>query len=247
MATDRERKILVSEILALVGRDAAKLPEQEITGFLSMKGDLYSGELMVVGRAVNGWIKGIRTQDLADSKESERFAGEVLADTNSRGNCPMGWVTGCWEDTRGEYNTKRSAFWRVIREVVGRLGIANIDDGPWSSHLVWSNLYKVSPAKAGNPSGRLCNAQLEGCISLLDAEIAEYCPKRLLFLTGIDWAKPFLSRIMPAFEKVSNSYVKAVGSRMIDSGGTMKVVVAVHPQGKAEAPWVSEVVEAFGR
>lgn len=63
----------------------------------------------------------------------------------------MLWVKDGWGAT-DRYNTKRSAFWRAVRGVVEGLGISDVEHDTWSSHLVWSNLYKLSPADGGNPS-----------------------------------------------------------------------------------------------
>lgn len=55
MATEQEKELFASAVLTIVGREAARLPSSEVTGFLSMEGRLYDHALMVVGRAVNGW------------------------------------------------------------------------------------------------------------------------------------------------------------------------------------------------
>ena len=73
-----------------------------------------------------------------------------------------------------------------------QLWIAEHSSNDWSSHLVWSNLYKLSPRDGGNPSGRLQNIQLDGCRALFNLEVETYRPGRLLLLTGWDWAEPFL-------------------------------------------------------
>jgi len=76
---------------------------------------------------------------------------------------------------------------------------------------------------------------------LLSMELSTYLPRRLLFLTGLDWAKEFLEEIAPEFTVVpNNEYVKAIGE-LANSAGTTKIVVAVHPQdkrkGKDEKTW----------
>ena len=244
MATTKERDVLAEKILLPVGRNATRLYHQ-VTGFLSMKGDRYDHKLMVVGRAVNGWTQGILPHELAEPLASERYAAEVFDSVAGSGRCPMTWVTDCWGNSGSNYNTKRSAFWRVIRAVVGETDIANINEGDWPSHLVWSNLYKVAPANGGNPDTTLCDIQFSGCLSLLEIELSNYCPYRLLLLTGLAWAEPFLQHISPGFKRVSNSYVEAIGQFNLASGITTKVVVAAHPQGKQEGEWVKEVMEAF--
>ena len=245
MATTKERDFLAENILLPVGKNSARLSHSKITGFLSMKGNLYDHHLMVIGRAVNGWTEGIIPNELSEPLASKNYAEKVLKSVVGDSNyCPMTWVTECWANTEN-YNTKRSAFWRVIRAVVGELGISNIDERSWPSHIVWSNLYKVAPADGGNPNNTLCGIQQSGCVSLLELELFAYLPKRLLLLTGLGWAESFLKRFCPDFRHVSNSHVEAIGQYQISSENTAKIVVAAHPQCKPESVWVKEVIEAF--
>lgn len=245
MATDAERDFFATSVLRIVGQQAARLPASEITGFLAMAGQAYDGDLMVIGRAVNGWAEGIPPGHLDAFAEVTRYATLVQQSVAGNEECPMGWVTAGWGATEGN-NTKRSAFWRTIRCVVQGLGIADIEDARWSSHLVWSNLYKVSPAEGGNPSNALCEIQFPGCAELLNLELRTYRPCRVLFLTGVDWAAPFLAAA--ELQEIARfQYVKQVG--LCDAGDRhdARCVIAVHPQGKPEAAWVREVVKAFAR
>ena len=192
MATEQERQLFALEVLAAVGQEAGRLPAAELTGFMAMVGHHYDHSLMVVGRAVNGWTEGILPEHLAFPAAAETYSQVVLASVNGDGPCPMTWVTNQWGNTNEGYNTRRSAFWRVIRGVVDGLGIADVEQDPWSSHLVWSNLYKIAPANGGNPSNTLCAIQLAGCRDLFNLELTTYTPLRLLLLTGTEWASPFL-------------------------------------------------------
>lgn len=238
MATDQERELFESTILSRVGKQAVNLPTSEVTGFLAMAGQAWTGDLMIVGRAVNGWTDGILPERLAASAEVSQYARLVQESVAGDGRCPMSWVTEHWGATR-DYNTKRSAFWRSIRSVVQRLGIADVESADWSSQLVWSNLYKISPATGGNPSNALCDIQFAGCAELLDLEFATYRPSRVLFLTGSNWADPFLAQWeLPKSDQFQ--YVERVGPY-----GKAHCVVAAHPQGKPEEKWVNEVISAF--
>lgn len=245
MATDAERDLFASGVLAAVGLDAARLPRSRITGFLAMAGSSYDHGLMVVGRAVNGWTKSILPNDLATALTVTRYAQVVQEGVGGDRACPMLWVTNSWGAT-DRYNTKRSAFWRTIRGVVAGLGIADVQRASWPSHLVWSNLYKVSPADGGNPSDRLCEAQRSGCIDLLGLELKTYKPSRILFLTGTEWADPFLS-LMVGVPLVGPRlrHVRRFGTCTLNDGHVLQCVVATHPQGKPEADWIREVVEAY--
>ena len=129
--------------------------------------------------------------------------------------------------------------------VVDRLGVANVEKDDWPSRLVWSNLYKVAPAAGGNPSNALCNVQLAGCIDLFRVELATYAPQRLLLLTGLSWAEPFLHQLTPALSRtVDCKHVEATGY-LRHSGGETQVVVAAHPQGQVRESWVTEVEHTF--
>jgi len=249
MARVEERDLFARAVLASVGAAASELGDGfMVDGFLAMEGSRYQRELMVVGRAVNGWGCGFVARDLQNPAAANAFANQVLAGVNGSGPRPMLWVTDHWQNAaRDQYNSARSAFWRVIREVTSLLGVADPEDPAWPSHLVWSNLYKVSPNGAGNPNSRLAEVQLPGCIKLLDLELATYQPRRLLFLTGRDWAEPFLGPL--GFCPASNPdtrWVEAAGTvTHAGSSETTMVVVAKHPQCKPEGDWVREVVGAF--
>jgi hypothetical protein len=234
--------IFTDDILSSV----ANVEPGSITGFLPMVGQKYSGELMVVGRAVNGWTHAPQDLVALESRMSYASAVHKSVTENMPGECPMSWVTACWSNGES-YNTRKSAFWRVIRLVVRELSIADVTDEsqPWPSNLVWSNLYKVAPVDGGNPGGSLRALQRNGCVKLLEIEVKNFQPRRLLFLTGYSWVQPFISSIWEKDLRVPGySYVEGFGQ--IQCGDkSSKVVIASHPQGKNEKLWVSEVVSAF--
>ncbi len=264
MATIEEQNLLAT-ILSSVGRESAQLPNEKITGFLSMTGHAYNHELMVIGRAVNGWLNGVypnklsnqivtHAQDAFDratkpSPHANAIRRPILPITNP---CPMLWVTDLWGAHRAgkDYNTAKSAFWRVIKNVVHQLNIKNINDDNWPSHLVWSNLYKISPAEGGNPSDKLCDLQLDGCLEFLKMEIKNYQPKRILFLIGIKQWEPARKFITALHRKIGATnpaftQVQAYGNATNDCGHQYRFVVASHPMRKPEDPWVNEVLQAF--
>lgn len=241
MATIEEKNILATQILPAIGASYSRLPLSDLTGFLAMSGHLYQNGLMVVGRAVNGWTDGVSPATLLVPANAHTYANKVL-ETVTGANCPMNWVSDCW-GADIDYNTRKSAFWRAIRAVVHGLRIADVLLPQWPSHLVWSNLYKVAPAAGGNPNATLCSLQLSGCIDLLRLELATYTPTRLLFLTGMDWANPFLSLLgVPVQKNPAFQYVEGFGQANLPGGYQVNFAVASHPQGKPETPWVNEVL-----
>jgi hypothetical protein len=224
----------------------AEISSRNVVGFLSTVGSSYGNELMVIGRATNGWRSKINTRLLQHEEQRTAFAHKVYRSVASTtGQCPMSWVTDCWGADQG-YNAKRSAFWRVIRRVVGELGVADIacSNTTWPSHLGWSNLYKIAPQR-GNPNRALIAAQQKGCIRLLHWEVERYRPRRLLFLTGLDWAEPFLARISENRRVESRVNLVQANGRIRFGTHSAAYVVARHPQGKNETEWVQQAVTAF--
>ena len=226
-----ENEILSEKILGPVA-EASRL-----SVFVASRGQRYSGALMVVGRAVNGW-KEISPTEISSPDRRRRYVSTLSGVQDDQ--CPMQWVRDSW-GKRGGYNTARSAFWRVIKDVMRSCAPAARRD--WPSHLVWSNLYKVSPSEGGNPSGQLQQVQLEGCKALLKLEIESFAPARLLFLTGWDWAAPFLTE-SDVDRTPLGTHVQATGHWPVGERQS-RVVVANHPQGKPHKEWVSEVLAAF--
>lgn len=239
MASDEERELFAYWVLRTIGQQAVP-SSTEISAFLAMAGTAYDGGLMVIGRAANSWNDGICTDQLGSPDEAEKYAKIVQESVSGDGECPMQWISANW-GVKERYNTNRSAFWRCIRRVVHELGISDAGDPTWPSHLVWSNLYKVSPAAGGNPNNTLCEIQLSGCTQLLNLELRTYRPNRVLFLTGYDWAKPFLE---------AADFKEHERFHYAERTGTLQgahCVVAVHPQGKSEDDWVRQVVRYFNR
>jgi hypothetical protein len=70
-------------------------------------------------------------------------------------------------------------------------------------------------------------------------------PNRVLFLTGWDWAKPFLNHWHAGVESLTeDSWVQARGSLPSDMGYA-DFVVAVHPGRKARKPITASILKSF--
>lgn len=206
--------------------------------FWPLRGAAYDGSLLVIGRSVNGWVEDWTPRQLRQPLIRHSAAEQMRADAEPVGSCRMRWVTDRW-DARDGYNTHRSAFWRVLRQIVLRDPSHGANDDNWSSRLVWTNLYKVSPAAGWNPGGDLQRAQRSSAIELLRLELEEFTPRRVLALTGGGWMDPFSAglglRLSPR-----SGLVERVGDL-----GSCAWVVAKHPMGKPEARFVNEVLAAF--
>lgn len=245
-------RIFREEILAPVGAAGADGPNYTLTGFLPMRGDLYeTGGLMVVGRATNDWRTHRSWNCLGSDESRKEYTQEVVRENSDcEGKCPMIWVKELWGNTKYSkkycscYNTKISAFWRVIQKVTSYISITE-DESNFSSWLVWSNLYKLSPT-SGNPGARLQHLQREGCKSSFKREIDVFRPGRLLLLTGLSWAEPFLEELCIDSEDDDDlEHVERKGRLHYPEGNSASLVVAKHPQGKKEDIWIDQVVKAF--
>lgn len=234
---------ILAKAIALANGDHDAYPENELSSFLSMKGDLYDAKLMIVGRAVNGWRTTWNPEEKAPT-DAMSLSEETLKDVTRLNRCPMLWVTDIWngkKNSTDKYKTRTSAYWRVAKKTAKGLKMSDVRNNDWPSFLVWSNLYKLSHSKRGNPSEKLQKIQFEACAELLSLELKIYKPKNLLMLTGLNWAKPFLVKLGIPFQKPSDTtYVEGVAQ----FDGT-KIVIAQHPQGKKEGLLVGEAISKF--
>ncbi|MHB8381567.1 MAG: hypothetical protein ACYDC3_04400 [Candidatus Binataceae bacterium] len=238
--------------------------KKKVSGSLAMVGDEYLPEraLMVVGQAPDGAM----ADKWFPSKLGEGFIDNVVqtfSDPSPNGHpCPMRWVTDTWDKERAQhvwdrkglttnpYSTNRSPFWQTLKGVLAKLNLADTDDDSWPSYVVWTNLYKISPADGGNPPTPLCGAQFKYCAELLKMEIESYKPVRVLFSTGLAWAKPFLEKLGFVPDQARHGHelglVKDIGTLGDAAYPAPQVVVARHPaKGPKRDDWVRQVAEAF--
>lgn len=256
MATEKERVFFAKHILSAVGEKAKDLPaDQQLNGFLSMRGHKYNNELMVIGQAVNGWGDAFDPHEL-NEESCDRLADNVF---NSVTDNPMAWVLKPVK--KRDYIPMGKPFWQVIHNIVSKLEIAKEDEANWPLYLVWSNLYKISPSPKGNPGETLKDIQRDGCIGLLRLELDTYRPKRVLFITGRSWADPFFERFSEDVlqsprlrveddKDLGAKYVERAGQIVLEDRTRICFVVASRPEWKTREQreqWVNEVMQAFGR
>lgn len=219
-------------MLAEVASAATDL-DVPLVPFWSLRGAAYDGELLVIGRSVNGWVEDWTALQLRDHSVRREAVDWLRRDAEPTSGDRMSWVADLWGATTG-YNTRRSAVWRVLRRISG--GDDAADD--WPSRLVWTNLYKVSPAAGWNPGADLQRAQRKSVQELVRREIAEFNPRRVLALTG-PWIAPFADGLGLAFPSRPG---------LVEGAGNVDGrfwVIAKHPMRKPEGPFVNEVRSAF--
>ncbi len=229
-------------MLTSVADHTGKLRETDLCLFPTHVGRGWDHELMVYGRAVNGWDPRFQRGTLSTS-DGRSGVLQSVGWNHAPEHCPMQWIANP-PVNRDDYNTARSAFWRVTRDVYRRSGATTSLASNWSTGLAWGNLYRIAPGATGNPSTTLQNLQREACIGLFLAELLRLRPKRLLMLTGLDWAAPFLKHAeMHAIE--DSTLAQARGVITPAGGSACQVVVAKHPQGKPHDRFVQDVSTAF--
>ncbi len=210
-----------------------------------MRGIASNGDLMVVGRAVNGWSTTPWTGDVAaDHIRRAEIIRELLESIATSKECPMHWVNKAWGNvTKGAWNAKTSPFWRLIYLVSqSMLGASE----QWPSRLIWSNLYKVAPFEGGNPGNRMCAAQQQMCEAHLAKEVEIWNPRRILFITGWNWAEPFIRRLGQAVGNQRAEWVEWSG--VVETPNVKaQVVVSIRPEGRQDAALADLILEAFAK
>lgn len=172
------------------------------------KGNNFDGNLMVVGRAVNGWDEEFHW--IHGNYASSSPLDLVTKAYEKSLSDPLQWVMNFWrlnKEVNGKrvYNTAKSSFWQLSRNVLKNITSDEWKEDIWSTKLIWSNLYKIAPAIGGNPNNTLCKYQLEYCKRILEYEIDINRPQYILFVTGYNWYKDFEDCI-----PISNEYAPKI-------------------------------------
>lgn len=185
--------------------------------------------ILFVGKATNGWLKSSSDVDLlfGDSKDS------IFARKDQ-----MKWVSNL-ENNNDGYNTRKSAFWRIIKATTETL----YPKKEWYSIIAWSNLYKISFEK-GNPNEKLKLAQKEYCKKILEEEINILSPKYVVFLTS-GWDKVFLKHLNEGTDPIQENSI-LWNEKYYSKSYTINNVTYIstkHPQGKNEEKHVKVITE----
>ncbi len=196
--------------------------------------------IMLVGRAVNGWdaewcgtYKDIAKQALNISFDMERTNG----------------IDFYGENSEESYNYNQCAFMQLGRKVAVLLGI---NENDIANHLLWTNLYKVAPALSGNPNGKVQKMQRNTAIKLLKKEIDIYKPSHIIFVTDMDWMTTTWrnsKKEMSFYEALTgindkpkghNGYVKESGTY-----NSIPYVICVRPETRKRDEIAYAIISAF--
>ncbi len=140
-----------------------------------------------------------------------------------------------------------SPFWQTGKAVAEAREDVAANEVSWMDRIGWTNLYRVAPVDGELPEG-LRTLQLPLCAQLFWREILIWRPRRVLFMTGLDWAAPFVfahhSSELEADR--TGTYVKASGALRLQGARTPALVVLDPPQpGEDVAERAHEVAGVF--
>jgi hypothetical protein len=186
--------------IELLGYLANQLDEEiKLTYFWPMRGRNYRNGLMIVGRAVNGWVVNSTVYALKSDVKSFVDKSQGYSEGNR-----MDWLREeihTMPTKEKKWKVYKSQFWRTIRKVIDIRRNSEHQDVHWRDYdgwstIYWTNLYKVSPTmdpqdkesqvKSGNPSGKLREYQQTGnrSAAVLRMEIGKLDPEAIVVLAG---------------------------------------------------------------
>jgi hypothetical protein len=129
-----------SSLLEAVASAPGSDPNTPVVPFWPLRGSHYDSESLVIGRSVNGWVQDWTLTQLRDPIIRRQVVTAIRRDAEPTDQDRMGWVEDLWGATEG-YNTRRSAFCRALRRLVG--------DGEgragWAGILVWTTTRRRRP------------------------------------------------------------------------------------------------------
>lgn len=217
-------------------------------------------KILIVGKCVNGWRKGIEEKELRNAAARTDFINLIFNPNNGLPeneqivNNPnqMRWIVNYWDNpNENGYKTKRSQYWHFIKNIVNNVE-PNSNDENWVDYIAITDLYKFAP-KEGNPSSKQKNSQLEICKKILLEEIDFIQPNIVIFLTTESWAEPFLQNIREHYA-VNNEYSESFTNeskttnypiRVLESDST-KFIIGPHPQNTPRA-YVETMLNCINR
>lgn len=228
-----------------------QVPFNELAHFVSIEGKNYRNKevrLLVIGRAVNGWMS-------TASNNADDYAKEIYNLFSHKG---FDWVV---EDNGTLYNKNdkdgkkgdyclSSPFWYVIKAIYESL-TASKAEGKWVENIAWTNLYKIAPTHTGNPHGKMLDIQKTECIDMLKSEIEYYNPTHILALTGWKWWMEDFKEVLTGGYSVIGTNVLRGASKnkvyleAVGKVGNIPVAIACRPEWRPKDKYLEDILKAF--
>lgn len=186
--------------------------------------------ILFVGKATNGWLSTSKDVDVLFGNTDNGIFNRVDQ---------MEWINDLEGNDEG-YDTKKSAFWRVVKKIS-----SHFYQDKWYANIAWSNLYKLALVENGNPDSSLRAKQHFACLKILKREIELLSPKYVIMFTS-GWEKDFLIYMNHGSDRLINIGKESWNwrgyeSEMYEIDNTF-YITSCHPQGKPEQGRVDEII-----
>ncbi len=218
------------------------LKHEELVAHYPMRGPAEQVDVMFIGRALNGWNNRFSAQDIIDDPEKvfEQIRGNGMEGKFAEQE-QLRWVVKA--DKTQAYNSNQSQFWQTIR---GVMEARVADPEKWWHGIVWTNFLKLS-RNGKNPTGKMVHVIGKPSMDLLLAEVAEYRPKNIVCLSGMDYAANFLARCTTTARLSvtdGTGYLEYTGDATLNDH-SFRLVIAPHPQTRVTNDLISEILETL--
>lgn len=258
---------------SVYGKDHLPYKEEreKLSNFVAMRGKNYDKKgkqdirFLTVGRATNGWGRGLPTDN------AESFAVEAYRTFTAQNRFESDWhmqENGCnpfssyikldgVKPENGKYFLSKSPFINTSLNIYGGLCYKNAEKSLLLyNEIAWSNIYKVAPTVGGNPSTKLIYAQAQACVSILKEEIRLLEPTHILLEVDKSWISwstrgEIKFDFMDAFgdyecycKKLPCDVKKGIVQCAFKSG-ISKVLVTARPETIDKSEYVKNVIKAF--
>lgn len=198
-------------------------------------------KLMVIGRCLNGW-----ETEFQNCKTLNNTVNSILDQTPKFDDAVN--IEGIpYFDEKGiekRYYYSKSSFWRLIK----KLSVAYNGESEWNEKFVWSNLYKISPRKGGNPSWRFNKKLIPTYVEIIKKEIEMCKPSHIVFITDINYLKPYEKENMRFDEKLNIREINDPDFKYIVAKGEYcgaKIIVCKRPERRPTDIMVEEIQKVF--
>lgn len=197
-------------------------------------------KLMIIGRCLNGWeVEFPNCETINDTLDSILNQPSRFEDAVNENVIP-------YIDEQGNekrYYYSRSAFWRLIK----KLSITYNGEEDWNEKIVWSNLYKVSPRKGGNPSWRLIKGKIPTYIEIVKKEIETCNPTHIVFVTDLNFLNPYNKPELRFGDALNIKEIKENFKYVVAKGeyNGAKIVVCKRPERRPTDEMIEEIKKVF--
>jgi hypothetical protein len=225
-------------LLETIATKSHQFVGHQLVAFHPMRGPGEAVDTMYIGRALNGWHWDFRVEEL--NPDPDFILNRILEDKHeaTAHEDRLDWVEKYWQNSTKGYNTAKSQFWQVIRQI----SIARNQPGEeWWDDIVWTNFFKIAPAKR-NPTSKMIKVMGQASHELLLAEIEYYQPRNIVCLSGLSYAAHLLASAETTTKVPYNgSLLEYAGDVAWADGRNIRLIIAPHPQSRSVTRIAEEI------